>query len=626
MTEATPIAAASAAAMPAATPAVMTKAMDILHQVFGYQQFRGLQAETIELVLQGQDVLVLMPTGGGKSLCYQIPALVLPGTALVISPLIALMQDQVDALQAQGIAAAYLNSSLDQSQQDAVYQQLRAGALRLLYVAPERILQPRTLALLQTVPLSLIAIDEAHCVSQWGHDFRADYLQLDQLAGAFPAVPRVALTATADARTQDEICTRLALHQPKRLVAGFDRPNIQYQVATRSQSPRSQLLQFLQPYRDQAGIIYCASRKRTETIAAWLNEQGFTALPYHAGQTAEMRQRNQARFIREDGLIMVATIAFGMGIDKPDVRFVAHVDLPKSLEAYYQETGRAGRDGEPASAWLAYGLQDVVRLQQLIDQSASTAARQRIERSKVDALLAWCETTQCRRQGLLGYFGETHTGPCNNCDICLTPPQTWDGTEAAQKLLSCIYRSGQRFGAGHVLDILLGNDTSKVQEYGHQHLSTFGIGRDLSVATWRSVLRQVLVQGLVSSRPDQFGALVLTAEARPLLRGERRLQLREDVRVKQAPKTKADAKARPALNAGDEKLWEALRSCRRELALAKNLPPYVIFQDRSLHEMVINKPTTEAELLAITGVGQAKLSLYGAAFLALIRQHVFDTL
>ena len=600
----------------------LDRAREILQQTYGYSDFRGLQEDIITATLQGQDALVLMPTGGGKSLCYQLPALVREGTGVIISPLIALMQDQVAALRDLGIKAAFLNSTQTPETQAEVIASLRNGTLQLLYVAPERLLQSRTVNLLREAQLSLIAIDEAHCVSQWGHDFRADYLQLDQLAELFPGVPRLALTATADPATREEIVTRLKLCQPQRFIAGFDRPNIHYRVASRSANPRSQLLQLLTRHRGESGIIYCMSRKRTEGMAAWLSEQGYPALPYHAGLSNAQREDHQARFLREDGLIMVATIAFGMGIDKPDVRFVAHIDLPRSLEAYYQETGRAGRDGQPAEAWMTYGLQDVVKQAQMIQQSQAPDDRKRIERGKLDALLAWCETTKCRRRALLAYFGEDYPAPCGNCDTCLEPPQTWDATEAAQKLLSCIYRTGQRFGAGHVLDVLLGRDTERVQQLGHQHLSTFGIGRGLTAIQWRGVLRQLMVAGYVTADAERYGALVLSPDCRPLLRGELRLTLREDVQEQRSRKAQALPSTAPAdMDLHDEALWEALRELRRDLAQQNNLPPYVVFQDRTLKEMVALRPKSAEQLLQLTGVGQAKLDRYGEDFLTLLHRH-----
>ncbi len=600
----------------------LAEARRLLREIYGYTDFRSYQQDVIEAVIDGRDTLVLMPTGGGKSLCYQIPALVRSGTAIVISPLIALMHDQVHALQALGIRAEFLNSTLDGSEQYALSERLRRGGIDLLYIAPERLLQQRTLELLDGVPIALFAIDEAHCVSQWGHDFREDYLLLNQLGERFPGVPRMALTATADARTREEIVERLALTDPARFVAGFDRPNISYAVTPRSGNPRGQLAAFLADRRGQAGIIYCMSRNKTDAMAKWLFDQGYEALPYHAGLAHDVRARHQARFLREDGIIMVATIAFGMGIDKPDVRFVVHLDLPKSIEAYYQETGRAGRDGEPASAWMTYGLQDVVRLRQMMEQSMSSDERKRVEQQKLDALLAWCETASCRRRSLLAYFDDDYPGACGNCDICLHPPQTREATAAAQKLLSCVYRTGQRFGVVHVLDVLLGRSNDKVVQYGHDRLSTFGIGTDLTTPQWRSLIRQLLVQGYLRSDPARFGALVLTGSSRALLRGETSFQLREDVAAAKAPARTRPTPATPEveLDAVDAEFFEELRELRRVLAAQHNVPPYVIFHDRTLREIAARRPTSESELLDISGVGQAKLDRYGAEFIALIRE------
>ncbi len=595
----------------------MDSARQILRDIYGYTDFRGQQEPVIEAVMAGRDAVVLMPTGGGKSLCYQLPALMLPGTAIVVSPLIALMQDQVAALKLLGIKAAFLNSSLDPETERRVLADLRGGGLDLIYIAPERLLQERTLNFLRPIGIALIAIDEAHCVSQWGHDFRRDYLDLHVLGQHFPGVPRLALTATADARTRKEIIGRLALTDPALFVSGFDRPNIQYNVLPKSDN-RRQLLHLLSRHRDQAGIVYCMSRKKVESTAAWLTEQGHPALPYHAGMAAGERAANQHRFLREDGLIMVATIAFGMGIDKPDVRFVAHLDLPKSIEAYYQETGRAGRDGEPAEAWMVYGLQDVVRLRQMVDTSEVGEARKREERARLDALLGWCEVTECRRRALLAYFGDSLAEDCGNCDVCLQPPETWDGTVAAQKLLSCVYRTGQRFGAGHVIDVLLGKETEKVFQHGHQRLTTFGIGADRSQPAWRSVIRQLVVQAYLRVDHDRYGALVLTELSRPLLRNEHRLVLRKD--------PEAARQRKPKLRKGtvaeqDRQLWEALRDCRKRLADDQGVPPYVIFHDAVLMQMMEYRPGSADELLAINGVGQVKLDRYGEEFLAVINEH-----
>jgi len=585
---------------------------NILSKVFGYPEFKGQQQSVIEAALQGRDSLVIMPTGGGKSLCYQIPSILREGTGLVISPLIALMQDQVAALHEVGIEAAFLNSSQSLDERRDVTARLRQGKLQLLYIAPERLAVEQTRAMLRSIPLSMIAVDEAHCVSQWGHDFRHDYLTLGELGTLFPGVPRMAVTATATSRTRKEIVTRLELHEPDIFIAPFDRPNISYTVQAKTDA-RRQLLKFLQAHRGEAGIIYCLSRKKTESIANWICTQGFEALPYHAGLPAKIRATNQRRFLAEDGLIIVATIAFGMGIDKPDVRFVAHLDLPKSMESYYQETGRAGRDDEPAEAWMVYGLQDVVRLRQMLDESDASEEYKRYEGYKLDSLLGWCEVTGCRRRPLLAYFGDTLDEDCGNCDGCLTPAKTWDGTEAAQKLLSAVYRSGQRFGAAHLVDVLLGNATDKVRQNRHDELSVYGVGQDLPATTWRSVARQLIVGGYLRSDASRFGALVLTDSSRGVLRGETPLLLRQD------PKPPVSAAKKPAsehvVAEDDKDLWDALRACRQSLATEHNVPAYVIFHDKTLHEMLASRPQTAMEMLDISGVGQTKLDRYGDRFL-----------
>ncbi len=589
--------------------------LQTLRDVFGYEHFRGHQAAIIEAVLAGRDALVLMPTGGGKSLCYQIPALIREGAGLVVSPLIALMQDQVRALDELGIEAAFLNSSLSRQEQADVIRRLEAGKVQLLYVAPERLVQPQTQAMLAGIPLALIAIDEAHCVSQWGHDFRQDYLALDKLRELFPGVPRMALTATATPIVREEIVERLALCDPAIFVSPFDRPNIRYLVQPKT-DPRRQLGEFLRGHRDETGIVYCLSRKKVESIAESLRQDGYNALPYHAGLATEMRVEHQHRFLTEEAVIIVATIAFGMGIDRPDVRFVAHLDLPKSIESYYQETGRAGRDGEPAEAWMIYGLQDVVRLRQMVDESVADEEHKRHDRQKLDALLGWCEVTDCRRRPLLAYFGDEYPEDCGNCDNCLDPPATWDGTEAAQKLLSTVYRTGQRFGAAHVVDVLLGKDTDKIRQHGHDRLSVYGIGKELSGPAWRSVVRQLIVQGFLSADQRRYGALVLTGQSRPLLKGEIGLRLREDRKLRTSRKKRRDTAA--SLATADQPLFEALRKCRKEIADRLDLPPYVIFHDATLRQMAEHRPTTEADLLSINGVGEAKLERYGRAFLEVI--------
>ena len=590
-------------------------ALKTLNEVFGYERFRGDQAAIIDAVLAGRDALVLMPTGGGKSLCYQIPALMRDGAGLVVSPLIALMQDQVQALNEFGVEAAFLNSSLSRQEQGAVIRRLEAGEIKLLYVAPERLVQPQTQSLLAGIPLALIAIDEAHCVSQWGHDFRQDYLALDRLREIFPGVPRLALTATATTIVREEIVERLALDAPAIFVSPFDRPNIRYMVQPKTDA-RRQLGELLRGHANEAGIVYCMSRKKVESIAASLQSEGYNALPYHAGLPAETRAEHQHRFLTEEAVIIVATIAFGMGIDRPDVRFVAHLDLPKNIESYYQETGRAGRDGEPADAWMVYGLQDVVRLRQMLDDSEADEEHKRHDRQKLDALLGWCEVTDCRRRPLLTYFGDEYPEPCGNCDNCLSPPSSWDGTEAAQKLMSAVYRTGQRFGAAYVVDVLLGKETDRIRHNGHDKLRVHGIGTELAAPAWRSVVRQLIVQGYLRADQHRYGALVLTEESRPVLRGEVELRLREDKKLKTEKKARRDRAA--ALAPADQPLFEKLREFRKEIADELNLPPYVIFHDATLMQMAEERPATEAALLAINGVGEAKMRRYGSAFLEVI--------
>ncbi|NEV60776.1 DNA helicase RecQ [Thiorhodococcus minor] len=598
--------------------------LQILTRVFGYDAFRGAQAEIIDQVVGGGDALVLMPTGGGKSLCYQIPAMVRPGTAVIVSPLIALMQDQVDALRQLGARAAFLNSSLTPDEARGVEQGMLEGQLDLVYVAPERLLTDRFLSLLDRIQVALFAIDEAHCVSQWGHDFRPEYIELSRLHERWPQVPRIALTATADAPTRNEIVKRLRLEEAKQFVSSFDRPNIRYRIVEKA-NPRQQLLSFLRrEHPKDAGIVYCLSRRRVEETASYLQSQGFSALPYHAGLSADMRREHQARFLREEGLVMVATIAFGMGIDKPDVRFVVHLDLPKSLESYYQETGRAGRDGLPADAWMTYGLGDVVMLRRIIDGSEANAHFKRLEMQKLDGMLGYCETTQCRRQVMLNYFGETLAEPCGNCDICLEPVETWDGTVAAQKALSCIYRTGQRFGSAYLTDVLLGKDLERIRRFGHDKLSTYGIGKELSADQWKSVYRQLVAAGLVAVDMEGHGALRLTERSRPILRGEQSIQLRRDPDRKQ---TAAASRARPVVAPSDPEaaaLWEALRTYRRELAQEQNVPAYVIFTDATLQELVAYRPRDLDELSRISGVGQAKLERFGAGFLAVLEEHAAE--
>ena len=596
-------------------------ALEILNHLYGYDSFRGHQADIIDHVTEGHNALVLMPTGGGKSLCYQIPSLLREGVGVIISPLIALMHDQVGAMQQLGVKAAFLNSSLSRSEQSDIEQQLMAGQLDLLYVAPERLIQPYVLDMLGRCRLALFAIDEAHCVSQWGHDFRSDYLSLSVLAERFPAIPRIALTATADIRTRQEIIERLSLTGAKAYISGFDRPNIRYAIANKT-TPKKQLLAFLQQRKSEAGIVYCLSRKKVEDTAEWLTQQGFNALPYHAGLPSQLRQTHQNRFLREDGVIIVATIAFGMGIDKPDVRFVAHLDLPKSIEAYYQETGRAGRDGQPADAWMVYGLQDVVRLQQMAQGSDGSEQFKRAERHKLDAMLGLCEVTSCRRKVLLSYFADEAPNQCGNCDNCQLPPETWDATEAAQKVLSCVYRTGQRFGLVHVMDVLQGKETEKVVQHQHQQLSTFGIGGDTHEAQWRSVIRQLVVRGLLRVDLEGYSALQLTDLCRPVLKGEQSLHLRkEEVKAPSLKGSKGAGKksaAKLQIAPEDQELWEELRECRKYLAEEHNVPPYVIFHDATLKEMLDVMPMSGSELLTLTGVGDSKLEKYGADFIEII--------
>jgi ATP-dependent DNA helicase RecQ len=595
-------------------PSAVDQPLAILRDIFGYDDFRGHQRAVIDTALAGQDSLVLMPTGGGKSLCFQIPALIRKGTGIVVSPLIALMADQVNALSELGLDAAYLNSSLSPAQQRAVIAKLQSGDLDLLYVAPERILQQQTMAVLKEAELSLIAIDEAHCVSQWGHDFRPEYLALGELAAAFPGVPRMALTATATPATRAEVVERLSLKGAAVFVARFDRPNIRYSVRTRSDQ-KSQLIRFLDNHRGEAGIVYCRTRKRVEQTAEWLCKQGFDALPYHAGLASEVRAANQRRFLADDGVVIVATIAFGMGIDKPDVRFVAHLDLPKSMESYYQETGRAGRDGEPAEAWMVYDLSDVVQLRQIVESSEAALEHKWHERRKLDALLGWCEATGCRRRPLLSYFGDELAVDCGNCDNCRAPPSTWDGTEAARKLLSAVYRTGQRFGTAHVIDVLLGNATDKVVRNGHDQLSVFAIGTDHSPSVWRSVMRQLVVQGYLRVDHERYGALVLTAESRPLLRGEVELGLRHDPKETAGRKKRKSSATAQALSDESQAQFQALKDLRKRIATERGVPPYVIFHDSTLLQMLTERPETPDQMLRLSGVGQKKVEQYGAEFL-----------
>jgi ATP-dependent DNA helicase RecQ len=603
---------------------VNSRSIEILKTVFGYDSFRGQQQEVIEQLLAGQDALVLMPTGGGKSLCYQIPALIRPGVGIVISPLIALMQDQVSALLQLGVKAAFLNSTLSLEEVRRIEQQLLNNELDLLYIAPERLTSGRTLALFGRIRIALFAIDEAHCVSQWGHDFRVDYLQLSMLHEQFPAIPRIALTATADEKTRQEIIQRLRLEQAPLFLSGFDRPNIRYRIVQK-QNARQQLIDFIHAeHAGDAGIVYCLSRKKVDETAEWLRTKGINALPYHAGMVGDLRYQHQHRFLMEDGLVIVATIAFGMGIDKPNVRFVAHLDLPKSVEAYYQETGRAGRDGLPANAWMAYGLQDVITLRRMLADSSADEAHKRLEMHKLDAMLALCEQVHCRRQALLHYFGDHLEQPCNNCDTCLETVETWDGTLVAQQALSCIYRTGQRFGAGYLIEVLRGKPSERIVSFGHDKLSTFGIGKELDEQQWSSVFRQLVARDLVAVNFDHFGVLQLTDACRPILRGEQQLILRKDIKPEKVRHGKKAASRTISKGESNAELWDALRAKRREIADAQDVPPYIIFHDATLMAMLEARPANRQQMALLSGVGEQKLKLYADQFLAVISEYADD--
>ena len=593
------------------------QAESLLERVFGHRSFRGQQGDIVRHVAAGNDALVLMPTGGGKSLCYQLPALLREGVAIVVSPLIALMQDQVDALQQLGVRAACLNSTLDAEAAQVVERQLLAGELDLLYVAPERLLTPRFLSLLDRAPLALFAIDEAHCVSQWGHDFRPEYRQLTVLHERWPQVPRVALTATADPPTQREIAERLQLEDARRFCSSFDRPNIRYTVVQK-ENARHQLLDFVRGHRGEAGIVYCLSRRKVEETAEFLAGHDIDAVPYHAGMEPALRLANQHRFLRSEGVVVVATIAFGMGIDKPDVRFVAHMDLPKSIEGYYQETGRAGRDGEAAEAFMCYGLGDLVLLRQMIQQGDSSEERKRLEHRKLDALVGYCETMRCRRQVLLANFGEDYPHACGNCDNCLTPPKAWDGTEAARKALSCVYRTGQRFGAAHLIDVLRGSDGERVRQFGHDRLSVHGVGKELDARAWRGVFRQLVAMGLLDVDAEGHGGLRLTESSRPVLTGGQTVMLRKVEKTR----ARSDGGRRPVEDLPDEDVpvFNALRGLRARLAREQNVPAYVVFHDSTLRAIARERPSTRPQLSRVEGIGAAKVERYGDAVLEVLAE------
>ncbi len=597
------------------------KALEILRETFGFTDFRSHQGEVVRTLLEGGDAIVVMPTGAGKSLCYQIPSVVCEGTGVVVSPLIALMKDQVDALRQYGVRAAFLNSSMSYRQLCDTEDALLGGNLDLLYVAPEGLISGGILGMLEKINVALFAIDEAHCVSRWGHDFRPEYLELSVLADRFPDTPRIALTATADDATQREIAERLILQSAERYIAGYDRPNILYMISEAVEA-RAALLDFINTkHKGDSGIVYCMSRKSVEKTSEWLSSKGLDAIPYHAGMAKSEREENHNRFLHREGVVVVATIAFGMGIDKPDVRFVAHLNLPKTIESYYQETGRAGRDGLPASAWMSYGLQDLMMLIQMVDNSEADEAFKRVERSKINSLLGLCETAGCRRQSLLGYFGEQYEAPCGNCDNCLTPPETWDGTVAAQKALSCVYRTGEMFGVGYLIDVLLGKDTERIRNFRHDKLKVYGVGTELDAMDWRSVVRQLVTAGALAPKSDGYGGLRLTEKGDALMRGKENMFFRK---LTKREKPKKERKARPPrvskdVSEADMPIFEKLRELRARFAREQNVPPYVIFHDATLAEMAKEKPFDLLQMGFISGVGQRKLDKYGEEFLKVLK-------
>lgn len=592
---------------------------EVLSRIYGYPEFRGQQQEIIDCLCSGQSALVLMPTGGGKSLCYQIPSILRSGIGIVVSPLIALMHDQVTSLKALGVRAEFLNSTLDHRQAASVIQAACSGELDLLYLSPERLLQADTLTWFEDLRIALFAIDEAHCVSQWGHDFRPEYAALNQVFNTYPDIPRIALTATADTPTRNEIIQNLGLENAKHFVSGFDRPNIRYRIGIKNNA-RKQLLDFIESsHSGEAGIVYCLSRKSVETTAAWLSERGIHALPFHAGLPSEIRSKHQRVFTEEEGVVVVATIAFGMGIDKSNVRFVAHLDLPKSIESYYQETGRAGRDGLPADAWMVYGLSDIASMRQLIFGSSEDNSRQRVDLHKFNALLGFVESTTCRRKVLLDYFGDHSVQACGNCDTCLEPVETWDASVPVQQLLSVVYRSGQRFGANYLVDVLLGVDNERIRSFGHHRLSAFGIGKELNRSTWLSIIRQLCASGVLVVDVEGYGSILLSEECRDILKGEQSVELRRDpLALRRKEKKKTGNTSSQTLNGEAQEIFERLRAMRLEIAKKQNVPPYVIFHDKTLVEMSLQRPASLAELRTVSGVGEQKLAKYGESFLGAI--------